>query len=106
MGIKANKSNGYKAEAEAADISQGWPRYKMFRTGLDGKHDLSGLESVGEVKAVRAGPIWLKDALAQLDNCTDDRLKIGMVKLSRRHGARTGWVVFLDLDQWEHVIGN
>lgn len=106
MGIKANKANGHKAEAEASDLTHRFPKFlRMHRTGLDGKHDLRGLEAIGEVKAVRAGPVWLKDALNQLDNTDDVSFhKLIMLKLSKRKSNRTGWIVLMDFDEFEKLL--
>lgn len=106
MGIKANKANGHKAEAEASDLTHRLPRFlRMHRTGLDGKHDLRGLEAIGEVKAVRTGPVWLKDALRQLDNTEDVSFhKLIMLKLSKRKANRIGWIVLMDFDEFEKLL--
>lgn len=104
MGIKANRRRGHSAEAEAAVLSQAWPRFKMQRTGLDGGTDCQGEESIAEVKAVMSGPVWLRSMLAQLDSRETDKLKFGMLKLSKRRGNRTGWIVILDIESWENIL--
>lgn len=105
MGVKANKRNGHKAEAEAAEITQGWPKFlRTVRTGLDGGTDLRGSSAHGEVKAVRSGPVWLKSMLSQLDN-EYSPYKFGMVKLSNRTPGRTGWLVVLDREEFEKILG-
>lgn len=102
--IQNSKARGYAAEREIAERSKLWPlRFQLTRTGLDGGHDLRGIGIVGEVKAVRTGPVWLKDGLRQLDN-SPDKQHLLFVKLSQGAGHRTRWLVVQDLDQFEDYI--
>lgn len=101
MSVKNNKSRGYAAEREIAERLKGWhAHFFMMRTGLDGGHDLTGRQVVGEVKAVRTGPTWLQKGLDQLD-ASPDKEKLLFVKLSQGLGHPVRWLVIMDIDQWE-----
>ena len=107
--VKNNKSRGYAAEREIAErIQKEWPdHFYMERTGLDGGHDLRGKYTIGEVKAVKTGPVWLKDGLAQLDNAKDGEAakdKILFVKLSQGPGKKVRWVTIMDIEQLEAYL--
>lgn len=110
MGIKANKRRGHAAEGEIGKRTNTWPvKYRMVRTGLDGGHDLRGPHTIGEVKAVKAGPAWLKEAIRQIgeDPYSDeaDKNKLIFLKLSNGPGHPTTWWVIQSLDQFESLIG-
>lgn len=98
MNPKNNKRRGHAAEAEAAAIvAAHFPAaLHMERTGLDGGHDLRGRIAVGEVKAVRAGPKWLKDLLSQMEDPAKPH-HFGFVKLSRGPGRPVRWLAILDV---------
>ena len=106
--VKANKRAGHQAEGEMGKRTSEWPtQYHMVRTGLDGSHDLRGEHAIGEVKKVRVGPAWLKSALSQLDNASEEHAakdKFIFVKLSQGAGHPTRWLIAMDLGQFEAII--
>lgn len=108
MGVKANKARGHRAEIEAEEVVSKWPsRLQMVRTGLDGGHDLRGPTAIGEVKATMIGPAWLKSMLSQLDGAKGrdaDKLKVGLLKLSKRVANRTGWLVIMDEAEFRRLL--
>ena len=101
--VLQNKRRGHQREIEMARRSQSWPiEFQMERTGLDGGHDLRGKQSIGEVKAVRKGPVWLSGGLSQLDNTeAGTRNRFLFVCLSSGPGKPVRWVVVESLEEWE-----
>lgn len=104
--IKQNKRNGHRREAEIAVRSETWPpSWQFVRTGLDGGHDLTGKNStrVGEVKAVRSGPVWLKDGLRQIANSPDKEGYL-FVCLSQGPGYPVKWLTLMPIETFENLI--
>lgn len=102
--VKNNKRRGHAAEAEIASRTSRWPApFAMMRTGLDGGHDLRGFGTVGEVKAVKAGPVWLKDGLSQLANSPEADGFL-FVKLGAGSGKGSRWLAVVDVDLLERLI--
>ena len=103
-----NKRRGHQAEGEIGKRTALWPsHYNMVRAGLDGGSDLRGEHSIGEVKAVKTGPAWLKGGLSQLDHAPEEHAakdKFLFVKLSQGAGHPTRWLVCMDLGQFEAMI--
>lgn len=102
--VKNNKRRGHQAEIEIEARAKEWPAaFRMMRTGLDGGHDLRGFGVVGEVKSVKAGPVWLKDGLGQLDNSPEADGFL-FVKLGAGSGKGSRWLAVMDVDLFERLI--